>query len=138
MSANAIASQALKNGHLPDADKSFARMTSRELSLLFRADSADANLSGDLTASELAMAINKLKAAKSQSCNNILPKFMIYTRVEEHQPGCIPSSHCAFIGVSSQRSGDVPPLLLFRSPTSLLNMQSPTDPFRSSVCLSRS
>ena len=49
VTADAIASQLLKNGRFPDADKNFTRLTSCEVSSLSRAASADANLSGDFT-----------------------------------------------------------------------------------------
>ena len=46
----------LKNGRFPVADKNFARQTLREISALSRADSANANLSGDFSTAELSEA----------------------------------------------------------------------------------
>ena len=53
VTANAIASQLLNNGRFPDADRDFARWTSREVTSLSRAATADANLSSDFTVEEL-------------------------------------------------------------------------------------
>ncbi|KAL7853651.1 hypothetical protein AOLI_G00204950 [Acnodon oligacanthus] len=70
LTADAIASQLLKNGCFPEADKNFTRLTSCEVLSLSRAASTDANLSRDFTAVELSAAINKLKPGKSPA----LPK----------------------------------------------------------------
>ena len=53
VTANAIASQLLNNGRFPDAGRNFARWTSREVTSLSRAATADANLSSDFTVEEL-------------------------------------------------------------------------------------
>ena len=45
VTANAIASQLMNNGRFPDADRDFARWTSRELTSLSGAATADANQS---------------------------------------------------------------------------------------------
>ena len=50
VTANAIAAQLLNNGRFPDADRDFARWTSREVTSLSRAATADANISPDFTA----------------------------------------------------------------------------------------
>ena len=73
MTADAIASQLLKNGRFPGADKNFARQTLREVSALSRADSANANLTA-----ELSETISKLKQGKSPGIDNIHPEFVIY------------------------------------------------------------
>ncbi|KAL7872832.1 hypothetical protein AOLI_G00119030 [Acnodon oligacanthus] len=70
MTADASASQLLKNGCFPEADKNYTSLTSCEVLSLSRATSIDANLSGDFTATELSAAINKLKLGKSPA----LPK----------------------------------------------------------------
>ncbi|KAI4820443.1 hypothetical protein KUCAC02_028420 [Chaenocephalus aceratus] len=73
VTANAIASQLLKNGRFPDADKAFARLTSREVSCISGAASVDSNLSGEFTAEELSEAMSKLKPGKSPGRDNIHP-----------------------------------------------------------------
>ena len=71
VTANAIASQLLNNGRFPDADRDFARWTSREVTSLSRAATADANLSSDFTVEELEAAIKKLKSGKAPGRDNI-------------------------------------------------------------------
>ncbi|KAI4829269.1 hypothetical protein KUCAC02_023323 [Chaenocephalus aceratus] len=75
VTANAIASQLLKNGRFPDADKAFARLTSRKVSCISGAASVDSNLSGEFTAEELSEAMSKLKPGKSPGRDNIHPEF---------------------------------------------------------------
>ena len=53
VTANDIASHILNNGRFPDADRDFARWTSREVTSLSRAATADANLSSDFRVEEL-------------------------------------------------------------------------------------
>ena len=78
VTADAIASQLLKNGRFPDADKDFARRTSREVSCISGAPSVDCNISGDFTADELREAMSKLKPGKSLGRDNIHPEFVIH------------------------------------------------------------
>lgn len=78
VTADAIASQLLKNGRFPDADKDFARQTSREVSCILRAASVDSNISGDFTEDELSEAMSKLKPGKSPGRDNIHPEFVIH------------------------------------------------------------
>ncbi|KAJ8353386.1 hypothetical protein SKAU_G00209530 [Synaphobranchus kaupii] len=111
VTADAFASQLLKNGRFPDADKNFARLTSHEVSLS-RAASADANLSGDFTAAELSAAISKLKPGKSPGRDNIHPE--LYTRAQQHLAGYARSSRRASGGPSSRR-----PVLAGIAPASL-------------------
>ena len=73
VTANVIASQLLNNGRFPDADRYFARWTSREVTSLSRAATADANLSSDFTVEELEVAIKKLKSGKAPGRDNIHP-----------------------------------------------------------------
>ena len=68
---NAIASQLLNNGRFPDANRDFARWTSREVTSLSRAATADANLSSDFTVEKLEAAIKKLKSGKAPGRDNI-------------------------------------------------------------------
>ena len=98
MTADAIASQLLKNGQFPGADKSFARLTSREVSSLSRAASANANLSGDFTTSELRDAISRLKQGKAPGHDNIHPEFEI------HQSATTSAWLCAFLTSCFRRS----------------------------------
>ena len=65
VTTNAIASQLLNNGRFPDADRDFARWTSREVTSLSRAATADASPSSDFTVEELEAAIKKLKSGKA-------------------------------------------------------------------------
>ena len=65
VTTNAIASQLLNNGRFPDADRDFARWTSREVTSLSRAATADASTSSDFTVEELEAAIKKLKSGKA-------------------------------------------------------------------------
>ena len=108
VTANAIASQLLKNGRFPDADKEFARLTSHKVSSLSRAASADANLSADLTAAELSAALNKLIPGKAPGCDYIHPEFIIHQSTTTS--GCICSTRRTSAGSSSQRYGVMPPL----------------------------
>ena len=78
ITADAIAGQLLKNGRFPNADRDFTRKISREISALTRADSVDANLSGNFTLEETSAAITKLKPGKSPGCDNIHPEFIIH------------------------------------------------------------
>ena len=78
VTANAIASQLLNNGRFPDADRDFARWTSREVTSLSRAATADANMSSDFTVEELEAAIKKLKSGKAPGRDNIHPEFVIH------------------------------------------------------------
>ena len=78
VTANAIASQLLNNGRFPDADRDFARWTSREVTSLSRAATADANMSSDFTVEELEAAIKKLKSGKAPGRYNIHPEFVIH------------------------------------------------------------
>ena len=98
VTADAIASQLLKNGQFPGADKSFARLTSREVSSLSRATSANANLSGDFTTSELRDAISRLKQGKAPGHDNIHPEFVI------HQSATTSAWLCAFLTSCFRRS----------------------------------
>ena len=75
VTANAIASQLVNNGRFPDADRDSARWTSREVTSLSRAATADADLSSDFTVEELEVAINKLK---SPGRDNIHPEFVTH------------------------------------------------------------
>ena len=70
----------LNNGRFPDADRDFARWTSREVTSLSRAATADVNLSSDVTVEELEAAIKKLKSGKGKAPgrDNIHPKFVIH------------------------------------------------------------
>ncbi|KAI4804790.1 hypothetical protein KUCAC02_026405, partial [Chaenocephalus aceratus] len=97
VTANAIASQLLKNGRFPDADKAFARLTSREVSCISGAASVDSNLSGEFTAGELSEAMSKLKPGKSPGRDNIHPEFVI------HQSSTTSGWLCAFYTSCYQR-----------------------------------
>ncbi|KAM3864710.1 putative RNA-directed DNA polymerase from transposon X-element [Diretmus argenteus] len=97
VTANAIASQLLKNGRFPDADKDFARLTSCEVSCISRATSVDSNLSGVYTTEELSEAMSKLKPGKSPGRDNIHPEFVI------HQSTKTSRWLCAFFTACYQR-----------------------------------
>ncbi|KAI4827516.1 hypothetical protein KUCAC02_030905, partial [Chaenocephalus aceratus] len=97
VTANAMASQLLKNGRFPDADKAFARLTSREVSCISGAASVDSNLSGEFTAEELSEAMSKLKSGKSPGRDNIHPEFVI------HQSTTTSGWLCAFYTSCYQR-----------------------------------
>ncbi|KAL7832435.1 hypothetical protein AOLI_G00299830 [Acnodon oligacanthus] len=78
VTADANASQPLKNGCFLEADKNFTLLTSCEVLSLSRAASADANLLGDFIAAKLSAAINNLKPGKSPGQDNIHPEFVIH------------------------------------------------------------
>ena len=99
VTANAIASQRLlNNGRFQDADRDFARWTSREITSLSRAATADANLSSDFTVEELEAAIKKLKSGKSPGRDNIHPEFVI------HQSAKTTAWLCSFFTSCYRRS----------------------------------
>ena len=58
--------------------RDFARWTSREVTSLSRAATADTNLSSDFTVEELEAAIKKLKSGKAPGRDNIHPEFVIH------------------------------------------------------------
>ena len=93
VTANAIASQLLNNGRFPDA-----RWTSREVTSLSRAATADANLSSDFTVEELEAAIKKLKSGKAPGRDNIHPEFVI------HQSAKTTAWLCSFFTSCFRRS----------------------------------
>ena len=96
--ANAIASQLLYNGRFPNADRDFALWTSREVTSLSRADSADANLSSDFTVEPLEAVIKKLKSGKAPGRDNIHPEFVI------HQSAKTTAWLCSFFTSCFRRS----------------------------------
>ena len=98
VTANAIASQLLNNGRFPDADRDFARWTSREVTSLSRAATADTNLSSDFTVEELEAAIKKLKLGKAPGRDNIHPEFVI------HQSAKTTAWLCSFLTSCFRRS----------------------------------
>ena len=59
------------------AETGFARWTSRDVTSLSRAATADVNLSPDFTVEELEAAIKKLKSGKAPGRDNIHPEFVI-------------------------------------------------------------
>ena len=97
VTATAIASQLLNNGRFPDADRDFARWTSREVTSLSGA-TADANLSSDFTVEELEAAIKKVKSGKVPGRDNIHPEFVI------HQSAKTTAWLCSFFTSCSRRS----------------------------------
>ena len=98
VTANAIAAQLLKNGRFPGADKDFARLTSHEVSALSRADSANANLSGRFSPTELRDAISKLKQGKAPGPDNIHPEFV------NHQSEATSAWLCTFLSACLRKS----------------------------------
>lgn len=81
ITANAIASQLLKNSCFPDADKNFARTISHQVTSLYRAASVDANLSGEFTTAELQTALSKTKQGKAPGHDYIHPEFVTHQSV---------------------------------------------------------
>ena len=100
VTANAIASasQLLNNGRFPDAERDFAGGTSREVTSLSRAATADANMSSDFTVEELEAAIKKLKSGKAPGRDNIHPEFVI------HQSAKTTAWLCSFFTSCYRRS----------------------------------
>ena len=96
VTANAIASQLLNNGRFPDADRDFARWTSREVTSLSKAATAVANLSSDFTVEELEAAIKK--SGKAPGRDNIHPEFVI------HQSAKTTAWLCSFFTSCFRRS----------------------------------
>ena len=78
ITANAIAAQLISNGRFPDADKAFTRKIMGEVYDLRRAPSAEANLSGDFTSSEIKSAIKHLKPNKAAGVDNIHLEFILH------------------------------------------------------------
>ena len=98
VTANAIASQLLNNGRFPNADRDFARWTSREVTSLSRAATADTNLSSDFTVEELEAAIKMLNSGKAPGRDNIHPEFII------HQSAKTTAWLCSFLTSCFRRS----------------------------------
>ena len=65
ITANAIASQLLNNGFVPDADRNFARWTSPVVTSLARSATDDTNLPCDFTPEEIEAGIKTLKSGKA-------------------------------------------------------------------------
>ena len=78
ITANAITAQLISNGRFPFADKALTRKIMCEVYDLRRTPSAEANLSGDFTSSEIKSAIKHLKPNKAAGIDNIQPEFILH------------------------------------------------------------
>ena len=81
VSANAIASQLVKNEKYESANREISLSVMQELSDLSRATALDTvNISGDFSPREFVAAFHHLKPDKAPSPNSICPKLLIHAR----------------------------------------------------------
>ena len=137
VTANAIASQLLNNGRFPDADRDFARWTSREVTSLSRAATADTNLSSDFTVEELEAAIKKLKSGKAPGRDNIHPEFVIHQSAKTTAWLYVRSSRRVSEDPSYRRPGAVLPSWRSQNQINLRKTPSRTDPSHCYAILER-
>ena len=79
VSANAIASQLVKNGKYVGANREISRSVMQESSDLWRATSPDAvNISGDFSPREFAAALHHIKPGKAPGPDSICPELLIH------------------------------------------------------------
>ena len=79
VSANAIASQLVKNGKYEGANREISRSVVKELFDLWRSTAPDAvNISGDFSAREFAAALHHLKPGKALGPGSICTKLLIH------------------------------------------------------------
>ena len=123
VSANVIAPQLLNNERVPDADRDFARWTSRGVTSLSRAATADANLSSDFTVEVLEAAIKKMKSGKAPG-RDIHTDFVMHQSAKTTTPGYMFVLHVVFPKIQvPKRPGAV--LYLFALPKSNKPSQDP-------------
>ena len=81
VSADAIASQLVRNGKYESVDRKSSRLVSQEVSDLWRATTPDAvNISDNLSQREFAAALQHLKPGKAPGPDSICSKFMLHAR----------------------------------------------------------
>ena len=79
VSANAIASQLVKNGKYEKPDRQSSRLVQKEVSDLWRASpSSSANLSAAFSAREFPDALQHLKSGKAPGLDSICPEFILH------------------------------------------------------------
>ena len=79
VSADAIASQLLRNGNYKAADRKSLRLVSQEVSDLWRATTPDpVNISGTFSQREFAAALQHLKPGKAPGPDSIIPKLILH------------------------------------------------------------
>ena len=78
VSANAIASQLVKNGKYDDANREISRSVMQELSDLWRAKSDAVNISGDFSPREFTAALYHLKPGKAPGPDSIYSELLIH------------------------------------------------------------
>ena len=79
LSANAIASQLVKNGKYEGANREISRSIMQELTDFWRATSPDAvTISGDFYPKEFAAALHHLKPGKAPGSDSICPELLIH------------------------------------------------------------
>ena len=136
VTANAIASQLLNNGRFPDADRDFARWTSREVTSLSRAATADTNLSSDFTVEELEAAIKKLSRVKHRDATTSTQS-LSFTKAQRQRSGYVRSSRRVSEDPSYRRPGAVLPSWRSQNQINLRKTPSRTDPSHCSASRSR-
>ena len=79
VSANAIASQLVRNGKYEAVDCKSSRLVSQEVSDLWRATTPDAvNISDNFSQREFAAALQRLKPGKAPGPDSICPELILY------------------------------------------------------------
>ena len=81
-SADAIASQLVRNGKYEAVDRKSSRLVSQEVSDLWRATTPDAvNISDNFSQREFAAAFQHLKPGKAPGLDSIFPELMLHAGV---------------------------------------------------------
>ena len=79
VSANAIASQLVKNGKCEGANREISRFVMQDLSDIWKATAPDAvNISGDFSPREFAAALHHFKPGKAPGSDSICPELLIH------------------------------------------------------------
>lgn len=78
VSANAIASQLLQNGHFRNPDRDFSRRVRKEVAQQWKIDRNDVSITSSFTTEELTEALKSLKAGKAPGPDDIHPEFLLH------------------------------------------------------------
>ena len=79
MSANAIASQLLKNGRFTNPDLDFSRLIGKEEAEPRKVDRKDVNMSTPFTIEELVEVLKSVEAGKAPGPDDVNPEFLLHT-----------------------------------------------------------
>ena len=99
ISADAIASQLVRNGRYEDVNPASSRLISQELSDLWRATtSSPVNISGRFTSRDFTAALQYLKPGKASGPDSIFPELILHTGA------ALKSWLCGFLSYCLRRS----------------------------------